>query len=228
MKGYKTISSAISVRSLGMFREIATNVGHGLRRKGFLTIQTLNQNESSIVVGNGVKVPVVATGTFRLFLDTDCYLDLFQTFYIPSISRNLVSMSKLDLEGYSFSFHNRRFSLFKNSSFVGSGSLCDGLYKLNLNSCFTESLLTLHHNVGTKRNLINESSSYLWHRRLGHISKERMKRLVKDGILPNLDFTDLDVCVDRDGNGASFFEYLPRLTPNGTGFNFNKWVWEFF
>ncbi|KAL6322453.1 hypothetical protein AAG906_008108 [Vitis piasezkii] len=98
MKGDKTVSSAVSVRSLGMFREIATNVRHGLRRKGFLTIQTLNQNESSIVMGNGVKVPVVATGTFRLFLDTDCYLDLFQTLYVPSISRNLVSISKLDLE----------------------------------------------------------------------------------------------------------------------------------
>jgi hypothetical protein len=106
----------------------------------FLTIQTLNQNESFIVVGNGVKVPVVATGTFRLFLDIDCYLDLFQTLYVPSVSRNLVSISKLDLEGYSFSFRNRRFSLFKNSSFVGSGSLCDGLYKLNLNSHFAESL----------------------------------------------------------------------------------------
>ena len=147
-------------------------------------------------MGNGVKVPVVATGTFRLFLDTHCCIDLFQTLYIPSISRNLVSMSKLDLEGYFFSFRNRRFSLFKNSSFFGSGSLCDGLYKLNLNSCFAESLLTLHHNVGAKCNLINESFSYLWHRRLGHISKERMKRLVKDGILSNLDFTDLDVCVD--------------------------------
>ncbi|KAL6322378.1 hypothetical protein AAG906_007931 [Vitis piasezkii] len=70
-----------------MFREIATNVRHGLRRKfllilggltqvplfmflircGFLTIRTLNQNESSIVVGNGVKVPVVATGHFVYF-----------------------------------------------------------------------------------------------------------------------------------------------------------------
>ena len=115
--------------------------------QGFLTIQTLNQNESCIVVGNGVKVPVVATGTFHLFLDIDCYLDLFQTLYVPSISRNLVSMSKLDLEGYSFSFLNKRFILFKNSSFVGSESLCDGLYKLNLNSHFVESLLTLHHNV---------------------------------------------------------------------------------
>jgi hypothetical protein len=31
---------------------------------------------------------------------------------------------------------------------------------------------------------------------LGHISRERLERLVKDGILPNLDFTDLSVCVD--------------------------------
>jgi transposase InsO family protein len=86
--------------------------------------------------------------------------------------------------------------LFKNTLFIGYGNLCDGLYKLNLNSHFAESLLTLHHNVGTKRSLINENSSILWHRRLGHISKERLERLVKDEIFPNLDFTDFDVCVD--------------------------------
>ena len=33
MKGDKTVSSAVSIRSLGMFREIAPNVRHGLRRK---------------------------------------------------------------------------------------------------------------------------------------------------------------------------------------------------
>jgi len=31
---------------------------------------------------------------------------------------------------------------------------------------------------------------------LGHIYKERMQRLVKNEILPNLDFTNLNVCVD--------------------------------
>ena len=72
--------------------------------QGFLTIHTLNQNESCIVVGNGVKVPVVATGTFRLFLDIDCYLDLFQTLYVPSISHNLVSMFNLTLKVIPFHF----------------------------------------------------------------------------------------------------------------------------
>jgi len=57
-------------------------------------------------------------------------------------------------------------------------------------------LLTLHHNIGTKCGLVIESSAYLWHKRLGHISKERIQRLVKNEILPDLDFTDLGICVD--------------------------------
>ncbi|KAH9737203.1 Integrase catalytic domain-containing protein [Citrus sinensis] len=36
----------------------------------------------------------------------------------------------------------------------------------------------------------------LWHKRLGYISKQRMERLIKDGILHNLDFSDFGTCVD--------------------------------
>lgn len=35
----------------------------------------------------------------------------------------------------------------------------------------------------------------LWHRRLGHISIERIKRLVNDGILNTLNFTNFKTCV---------------------------------
>ena len=38
--------------------------------------------------------------------------------------------------------------------------------------------------------LVNECSDFSCHKCLGHISKERMK------ILVNLDFTNLNVCVD--------------------------------
>jgi hypothetical protein len=105
-------------------------------------------------------------------------------------------LPKLDLDGYFISFGNKSFSLFKNISFVGSGILCDRLYKFKLNDQFAETLLTLHHNIGTKRSLINENFLNLWHKRLGHISRERLERLVKNGILLNLDFSDLGVCVD--------------------------------
>ena len=36
----------------------------------------------------------------------------------------------------------------------------------------------------------------LWHKRLGHISIDRIKRLVNDGVLEALDFTDFGICVD--------------------------------
>ena len=47
-----------------------------------------------------------------------------------------------------------------------------------------------------KRCVVNEESSILWHWRLGHISLQRVKRLVNDGVLNALDFTDFETCVD--------------------------------
>jgi len=79
---------------------------------------------------------------------------------------------------------------------IGSGTLYDGLYKLNFDNLYVETLMTLHHNVGTNHSLVDERSAYLWHKRLRHISKERMQRLVKNEILSDLDFTDLNVCMD--------------------------------
>ena len=117
-------------------------------------------------------------------------------FYVPYVSRNLISLFKLDCDGYCFKFGNKYFSLFQNTRLIGFGVLYDGLYKLKLDDSFAETFMTLHSNVGTKHRLINENSSFLWHKILGHISKERLERLVKDGILQNLDFTNLGVCID--------------------------------
>jgi len=153
-------------------------------------------------MSNKEKVSVEVVRTYRLILDTRYHLDLMDTFYIPSIIRNLISLSKLDVAGYYFKFGNDCFSLFKctcmigSGTMIGSGALYYGLYKLNLDNLYVETLMTLHHNVDTKCSLVDERSAYLWHKRLGHISKERMQRLVKNEILPNLDFTDLNVCVD--------------------------------
>ncbi len=40
------------------------------------------------------------------------------------------------------------------------------------------------------------TSSKLWHCRLGHISRGRIERLVKNEILPPLEFSDLEKCID--------------------------------
>jgi len=57
-------------------------------------------------------------------------------------------------------------------------TLYDGLYQMNLDNLYTETFMTLDHNVGTKYSLVDERPSYLWHKHLGHIFKERMQRLI--------------------------------------------------
>ncbi|KAL0289356.1 UNVERIFIED_CONTAM: hypothetical protein Scaly_2705800 [Sesamum calycinum] len=89
-----------------------------------------------------------------------------------------------------------KFSLFLDSKLVGSGSLSayDNLYSLDTIASFNESL---HLSTrGIKRKLTNKNSASLWHKRLGHISKRQVERLVSDGILEPLDFADFDVCVN--------------------------------
>ena len=115
-------------------------------------------------MGNSQTSSVEAIGHFRLYLNTGKYLDLYETFVVPSLRRNLVSVSVLDKFGYSCSFGNNSFSLMLNSNVVGSGTLIDNLYMVNTQPSVNE---TLHVNSrGTKRKLTNEDSSMLWHRRL--------------------------------------------------------------
>ena len=54
---------------------------------------------------------------------------------------------------------------------------------------------THSHNIETKRCKVNnDSATYLWHCRLGHIGVKRMKKLHTDGILESLDYESLDAC----------------------------------
>ena len=79
-----------------------------------------------------------------------------------------------------------------DSKVIGNCVLSDGLYRLSL-------LSTCSYNVENsvaKRPLTNERSSLLWYKRLGHISKERLKLLISYGILPRLDSDDFEICVD--------------------------------
>jgi len=91
-------------------------------------------------MGNREKVPVEVVEIYRLILDTEFYLDLMDTFYAPSISRNLVSLSKLDVVGYSFKFGTGCFSLYQHTYLIGSGTLSDGLYRLNLDNLYAKLL----------------------------------------------------------------------------------------
>ena len=163
--------------------------------QGCLKSQMSTDGEIYIYVGNGNKATVKAIGLFILQLDFGCTLDLEKTFMVSSFRRNLIYVSCLDKYGYFFSFGNGMVSLYLNSSVIGTSSLIDKLYKLNLKA--SNGNETLHScNYGIKRKLTNKNSSMLWHKRLGHISNQHIQRLVSEGILDPFDLSDFQVCIE--------------------------------
>ena len=74
--------------------------------------------------------------------------------------------------------------------FYGHAPLVNGLFLMNLKRSVTHI-----HSVSTKRCKVdNDSATYLWHCRLGHIGVKRMKKLHVDGLLQSLDYESLDSC----------------------------------
>ena len=72
----------------------------------------------------------------------------------------------------------------------GHAPLRSGLFLLNLDSDDTHI-----HNIEAKRCKVdNDSATYLWHCRLGHIGVKRMKKLHANGLLESLDYESLDAC----------------------------------
>ena len=151
-------------------------------------------SEKYIYSGNKMSSHVEAIGDCSLVLSSGFVLALEKTFYVPKFSRKLISVSRLVPFGYSFQFLDELFHLYYKFELVGNGTLSNGLFCINLldNNCYNATQI----HAGIKRCVMNEDSSMLWHRRLGHISIDRVKRLVKEGILSVLDFTDFKTCRD--------------------------------
>jgi GAG-pre-integrase domain len=139
--------------------------------------------EIYIYVGDDNKAKVEAIGHFRLLLKTGLYLDLYDTFIVSSFRRNLISISALDKLGFSCSFGDGKFGLYRHSNMVASVflSVMDNLYALDTIASYKETLNNETRNVRQK--LTHQDSATFWHKRLGHISQQRITRLVQSEIL---------------------------------------------
>jgi GAG-pre-integrase domain len=131
-------------------------------------------------------------------LKTGLYLDLFDTFVVPSFRRNLIFIFALDKLGFSCSFGDGNFDLYRHSNMVASGflSIMDNLYVLDIIAFYNETLNNETRNVRQK--LTHQDLAALWHKCLGHISQQRIIRLVQSEIMRPLNMSDLDSYIECD------------------------------
>ena len=77
---------------------------------------------------------VLTVGSVQVQLVSGFSLVLKDVAYVPSMRRNLISVSRLVREKFIFVFSEVGFILNFNKSEVGNGILVDGLFKLNYSS----------------------------------------------------------------------------------------------
>ena len=155
--------------------------------QGLKRSRSLSKGEVDLRVGNGARVAALAVGDYSLHLPSGLILELNNCYYVPVITKNIVSVPVLDSEGFSFNIKNNCCSAYFNDIFYVSAKLSNGLYVLDLQ--------TNIYNIDSKKHKTNESNpTYLWHCRFGHISSKRIEKLHKDGLLKSFDFESFDIC----------------------------------
>ncbi|GJR10767.1 zinc finger, CCHC-type containing protein [Tanacetum coccineum] len=148
----------------------------------------------SLYVGDGHRAVVKAIGDYHLCLPSGLILILHNCHYTPSITRGIISVSRLYKDGFVNLFENdNSISVFKNNMIYFNAIPRDDIYEIVMSSSNTnESSMYV---VTNKRTKLNLDSALLWHCRLGHINKKRIENLQHDGLLISTDIKSFEKCV---------------------------------
>jgi hypothetical protein len=99
---------------------------------GFHSTRTMQRSEGCIEVVNGVQADVEAVGDISLEIADGFMILLRVVLFVPSLHRNLISVSRLNKDSYECYFgHGKCAILFKDAC-VGIALLHDELYLLSL------------------------------------------------------------------------------------------------
>lgn len=126
-------------------------------------LSNLKEKDShlQVIIGDDACYFVKGAGYTSFQWDFGIPLHLSDVLFVPSIKRNLISISALEDKGYHVAFVDRKVLAWKKNSSIQSAHIIgfrhDSLYKLS-----THPIQVLAHE--------SSSSSELWHKRFGHLN----------------------------------------------------------
>nr|GEU91681.1 hypothetical protein [Tanacetum cinerariifolium] len=158
--------------------------------KGLKASRKLKLGALSLYVGNGQHEAVEAIGVFYLCLPSGLEIVLNNCHYASSITRGVISVSRLYEYGFINCFVNNKIQVSRNYMVYFSAIPRDDIFEIDLSNSYTnESSIYV---VSNKRAKLDFDSFLLWHCRLGHISKKSIKKLQHDGLLDSSDLRDFE------------------------------------
>ncbi|GJZ19455.1 retrotransposon protein, putative, ty1-copia subclass [Tanacetum coccineum] len=162
--------------------------------QGLRGSKKLKQGALSVYVGDGHREAVEAIREFHLCLPSGLVLILHNCHYAPSITREIISVSRLYKDGFVNRFKNDNLiSVFKNNMIYFNAIPRDDIYEIVMSSSVTNDSFMFA--ISNKRAKLNLDSTLLWHCRLGYINKKRIEKLQHDGLLDSTDIKSFEKCV---------------------------------
>ncbi|GJR32522.1 retrotransposon protein, putative, ty1-copia subclass [Tanacetum coccineum] len=163
-------------------------------KQGLRGAKKLKRGSLYLYVGNGVRAEVEAIGSFDLVLPNGLIIVLDNCHYAPSITRGVVSVSRLVNKGFTQCFTDFGLSVSMNNMIYFNAITVNGIYEIDMRDS-TLPIVNSMYSISNKRTKPNLDSSYLWHCRLAHINKKRIEKLQHDGLLKPTDNEPFDQCV---------------------------------
>jgi inhibitor of KinA sporulation pathway (predicted exonuclease) len=135
--------------------------------QGFHLTRTMQRSERCIEVANGVQADVEAVGDISLELADDFMILLRDVLFVPSLHRNLISVSRLDKDSYECYFAHDKCAIWFKDAYVDIALLYNDLYLLSLREkvhsvCNVNEQTSLSNKEQNKRKQTHDSSK-LWH-----------------------------------------------------------------
>ncbi|KAK1609790.1 hypothetical protein QYE76_033463 [Lolium multiflorum] len=144
------------------------------------------QSGDFVRVGNDNQCSIVGIGSVQIKTHDGMTRTLTGVKHIPSMARNLISLSTLDCDGYKYKGGNK---LLK----VSSGSLIIMIGDMNSAKLYVLRGSTLP-GIAAAVSSDESSKTNLWHKRLGHMSELGMAELTKRELIDGCDFGKLEFC----------------------------------
>ncbi|GKE41461.1 retrotransposon protein, putative, ty1-copia subclass, partial [Tanacetum coccineum] len=121
----------------------------------------LKQGALYLYVVNGVRAQVEAIRSFNLVLPNGLVICLDNCHYAPTITRGVVSVSRLVDNGFIQCFTDYGILVSKNDVLYFNAILRDGIYEIDMLNFVPN--VNYFYNVSIKRAKHNLDSTYLWH-----------------------------------------------------------------
>ncbi|GJT61974.1 hypothetical protein Tco_1005507 [Tanacetum coccineum] len=144
------------------------NTTQGLRGS-----RKLKPGALSLYVGNGQRAAVKAIGTYHLYLPNGLVIVLNNCHYAPSITRGIISVSRLYDDGYVNRFMDNAILVSRNNLVYFSVVPRDGIFEIDLSNSNT--IDSSMYAVSNKRAKLILDSALLWHCRLDTLARNALR-----------------------------------------------------